>query len=129
MRRLRNPPKLVPTLVLVLSCAVAGAEEKRIIKDKSPDGKFALLLTSGKEGWDTAIIDAKTKKKVFDLETVATSGDKERLRWAGSVETFQIEDYAKDATLVWSNDSQRVAYFNGDRSETFSTLLKNFHAS
>jgi hypothetical protein len=118
--------RLLPLSIFILGCLIASADGDEIIKDKSPDGKFALQLTSGKEGWDTAVIDAKTKKKVFDLETVATSGDKERIRWASSVDTFHIEDYAKDARLLWSNDSQRIAYFNEDRDEhTASVYFRN----
>jgi hypothetical protein len=42
------------------------------------------------------------------------------------VNTFRIEDYAKDAKLVWSNDSKRVAYFNEDRDEhTMSVYFRN----
>jgi hypothetical protein len=93
----------------------SGESNKGVIKNKSPDGKFALQLAPGEEGWETAIIDAQTTKKIVDLESVAISGDKERVLWASSVDTFRIEDYAKDARLLWSNDSQRVAYFNEER--------------
>src|SRR6266568_7616522 len=103
---------LILSAFLTASCFTPLLEAEEVIKDKSPNGKFALRLTHGEEGWDTAIIDAKTKKKVVDLEVVATSGDRERLAWVARVDTFRIEDYAKDARLVWSNDSQRVAYFN-----------------
>jgi hypothetical protein len=34
-------------------------------------------------------------KKILDLEVIATSGDHERRAWVASVDTFQIEDYAK----------------------------------
>jgi hypothetical protein len=118
--------KLLATTVLVLGCFVASAAEKEIIKDKSPDGKFALRLTPGEEGWDTAIVDANTKKKIVDLEVVATSGDHERLAWVRGADTFRIEDYGKDARLLWSNDSQRVAYFNESRDEhTMSVYFRN----
>lgn len=70
-----------------------GAEE--IIKDKSPDGKFALQLIRSNDGWDAAIVELPTKKKVTESEA------------AGVVE--------QDVKLVWSKDSQRVAYFNPDR--------------
>jgi hypothetical protein len=33
--------KLLATIVLILGCFVASAEEKEIIKDKSPDGKIS----------------------------------------------------------------------------------------
>jgi hypothetical protein len=57
------------------------AEDKEIIKDKSPDKKFALRMTHSEEGWDTEIIETATKKKVIDLESVALSGDKDRIVW------------------------------------------------
>lgn len=104
----------------------AGKDSKEVIKDKSPDGNFALQLMHGEEGWDTAIIDGKTKKKIVDLEKVAVSGDKQRILWASGVGTLRIDDYAKDARLVWSNDSQRVAYFDEDRDEhTASVYFRN----
>jgi hypothetical protein len=109
--------ELLATIVLILGCFVAAAEEKEIIKDKSPDGKFALKLTHGEEGWESAIVELPGKKKIVDLEVIATSGDHERRAWVASVDTFQIQDYAKDARLVWSDDSQRVAYFNEARDE------------
>src|SRR5437867_906056 len=87
-------------LVVIANCFVVAVDTQEIIKNNSPDGKFVLQLTHGEEGWDTAIIDVKTKKKIIDLENVAVSGDD-----------------AKDATLLWSNDSQRVAYFNESRAE------------
>jgi hypothetical protein len=97
--------------------AAEGESSKQVIKDKSPDGKFALELTHGEEGWDTAIIGAKTKKKIIDLENVAVSGDEVRTDWMRRGDYPSLEDYGKDATLLWSNDSQRVAYFNEDRDE------------
>lgn len=102
-------------LIVVWSIQTLKAEE--IIKDKSPDGKFALRLIHGEEGWETSIVELPSKKKIIDLEVVTTSGDHERRAWVASVDTFRIEDYAKDAKLVWSDDSQRVAYFNEDRDE------------
>jgi hypothetical protein len=71
----------------VIALGVASSlQAEEIIKDKSPDGKFALRI----EGWDTEIIESATKKKVIDLENLP----------------------GHDATLIWSGDSQRVAYFN-----------------
>ena len=117
---------LAPILAALGVISSLQAEEKEIIKDKSPDKKFALRMTHGEEGWDTSIVELPSKKKIIDLEVVATSGDHERRAWVASVDTFQIEDYAKDARLVWSNDSQRVAYFNEDRDEhTMSVYFRN----
>lgn len=99
---------------------------KAVIKDKSPDGKFALRLTPGEEGWDTAIIDAKTKNKIIDLENIAVTGDEVRSDWMRRGGYQSLEDYGKDATLFWSNDSQRVAYFNESRDEhTSSVYFRN----
>jgi hypothetical protein len=37
-----------------------------------------------------------------------------------------LEDYGKDARLLWSNDSQRVAYFNESRHQhTASVYFRN----
>jgi hypothetical protein len=123
---MRTIALLAPILIALGVISSLQAEEKEIIKDKSPDKKFALRITHGEEGWDTSIVELPSKKKIIDLEVVATSGDHERRAWVASVDTFRIEDYAKDAKLVWSNDSQRVAYFNEDRDEhTMSVYFRN----
>jgi hypothetical protein len=123
---MRTIALLGPILIALGVISSLEAEEKEIIKDKSPDKKFALRLIHGEEGWDTSIVELPSKKKIIDLEVVATSGHHERRAWVASVDTFRIEDYAKDAKLVWSNDSQRVAYFNEDRDEhTMSVYFRN----
>jgi len=123
---MRTIALLGPILIALGVISSLQAEEKEIIKDKSPDKKFALRLIHGGEGWDTSIVELASKKKIIDLEVVATSGDHERRAWVGSVDTFRIEDYARDAKLVWSNDSKRVAYFNEDRDEhTMSVYFRN----
>jgi hypothetical protein len=116
---------LLASILIVLG-VVWSLDGEEMIKDKSPDGKFALRLIHGEEGWETSIVESPSKKKIIDLEVVATSGDHERRAWVASVDTFRIEDYAKDAKLVWSKDSQRVAYFNEDRDEhTMSVYFRN----
>jgi len=87
---------LAPILIALGVISSLQAEEKEIIKDKSPDGEFALRI----EGWDTEIIETATKKKVIDLENLA----------------------GHDATLIWSGDSQRVAYFNESRGLQATTV-------
>jgi len=79
-------------------CLVAGAaEEKEIIRDKSPDGKFALRFTRDDKGfWEAAIINLKSKGAEMGLEIYQNG-------------------YIEQAHLVWSKDSQRVAYFEPDR--------------
>src|SRR5437764_2789869 len=96
---------------LIASSFVASLQAEEIIKDKSPDGTFALRMTHGKEGWDTEIIETGTKKKVIDLESLAASGAKERLDWMVRF-SQPIDTYGEEATLIWSRDSQRAAYFN-----------------
>jgi len=116
---------LLASILIVLG-VVWSLDGEEMIKGKSPDGKFALRLIHGEEGWETSIVELPSKKKIIDLEVVATSGDHERRAWVASVDTFRIEDYAKDAKLVWSKDSQRVAYFNEDRDEhTMSVYFRN----
>jgi hypothetical protein len=77
-----------------------------LIKDKSPDGKFALRIDKGDEDWEAAIIEVRTKKKVMDLETYGS--------------------YTKEARLVRSKDSQRVAHFSPDRRDgTITVYFRN----
>jgi hypothetical protein len=87
--------KLLPILILVLGYFVASAAEKEIIKDKSPDGKFALRVWKGEEGWEAAIVDVRTKKSLVDLDVYG--------------------NYVERMRLVWSKDSKRVAHFEPDR--------------
>jgi hypothetical protein len=115
---------LLASIVIALGVAsLLQAEE--IIKDKSPDRKFALRMTDGEEGWDTEIIETATKKKVIDLESVAASGDKDRIVWM-SDSSEPVERYGNEATLTWSRDSQRVAYYNlHRRNRTMSVYFRN----
>jgi hypothetical protein len=88
-------------------CLLAeSAEPKDIIRDKSPDGKFALRITKAEPGGaaasDAAIIDLKSKEEVVGLEI--------------------YQNYTEQAHLVWSKDSQRVAYFEPDRRGGSATV-------
>jgi hypothetical protein len=117
--------KIIVAFGALLIVSSLQAEGKEIIKDKSPDGKFALRLIHGEEGWDTEIIETATKKKVIDLESVALSGDKDRIVWM-SDSSEPVERYGNEATLIWSRDSQRVAYYNSDRrNRTMSVYFRN----
>jgi len=109
----RNMKAILLLLVILIGSILSLAAED-VIKDKSPDGKFALRMTHGKEGWDTEIIETGTKKKVIDLENLEVSGDEARVDYA--MRTQQpMDTYGHDATLVWLGDAQRVAYFNESR--------------
>ena len=81
--------------ILVASSFVPSLKAEEIIKDKSPDGKFALRIHKGEEGWEAAIVDVRTKKSVVDLDVYG--------------------NYVEGMRLVWSKDSKRVAHFEPDR--------------
>jgi hypothetical protein len=49
--------------VLIANCFGSSLNAEEMIKNKSPDGKFALQLTHGEEGWETAIVALPSKKK------------------------------------------------------------------
>ena len=91
---------------LSISLSAESAEPKDIIRDKSPDGTFALRVTKAEpEGAavsDAAIIDLKSKEEVVGLEI--------------------YQNYTEKAHLVWSKDSQRVAYFEPDRRGGSTTV-------
>ena len=111
--------------ILVATSFLPSLKAEEIIKDKSPDGKFALRMTHGEEGWDTEILETATKKKVIDLESVAVSGDKDRIV-SMSDSSEPVERYGNEAMLIWSRDSQRVAYYNLDRRDrTMSVYFGN----
>jgi hypothetical protein len=117
--------KIIVAFGALLIVSSLQAEGKEIIKDKSPDKKFALRMTHSEEGWDTEIIETATKKKVIDLESVALSGDKDRIVWM-SDSSEPVAEYGEEATLIWSRDSQRVAYYNlHRRNRTMSVYFRN----
>jgi len=94
---------LILSLSLVGICLLAeGADEKEIIRDKSPDGKFALRIAGEDGGWSAGIIDLKTKQGVVPLEI--------------------YQNFTEEAHLSWSKDSQRVAYFEPDRRGGGTTI-------
>jgi hypothetical protein len=87
------------------SCSLAGSlDAHEVISCKSPDGKFALRCVyadSQPYNGEAAIIELATHKKVFSLNP----------NWTLS----QVK-------LVWSPDSQRVAYF-GEKDSGYSTRV------
>lgn len=72
--------------------ALSGADEQ--IRDSSPDGKFALHIGSQNESGyvESGIIELGTNKVVLDFRSLGHPNE-------------------EDAKLVWSADSQRVAFF------------------
>lgn len=85
----------VLAVILIGNFLVPSSEAKDTIRDKSPDGQFALEITKEDEGWAAAIINVKTNQNVVGLDI--------------------YQNFTEDAHLVWSKDSQRVAYFEPDR--------------
>jgi hypothetical protein len=88
--------------VLIASCFTLSLKAEELIKDKSPDEKFALRITNGEEGWEAAIIEVETKKNVLVLEAEGT--------------------YVRDAKVIWSRGSKRVACFSPNRSGGITTI-------
>jgi hypothetical protein len=60
--------KLLSISILILIGLAQSLEGKDLIKDKSPDGRFALRIRKGEEGWEAAIVDLRAKKPLADLE-------------------------------------------------------------
>jgi hypothetical protein len=87
--------KIIVAFGALLIVSSLQTEGKEIIKDKSPDGKFALRIWKGEEGWDAAIVDLRSKKPVEYLDVYG--------------------NYVEGMRLVWSKDSKRVADFEPDR--------------
>ena len=79
--------------ILIAISFISSLKAEEVIKDKSPDGKFALRMTHGEQGWNTEIIETGTKKKVIDLESVAVSGDKDRTNWMVRGGYQSLKDY------------------------------------
>src|SRR5436190_20051828 len=63
-----------------------SAEQKPIIKDKSPDGKFALQIVKKEEiGWEAAIISLKDKAAVVNWRSIKTRATRSSNKgaWSG----------------------------------------------
>jgi hypothetical protein len=89
--------------VAILACAISYdfstlAADKETIKDKSPDGKLALRIGQQDNSGDSKveIVDLSTNQPVFGLGALGHPNE-------------------RDAKLVWSADSQRVAFFEPSR--------------
>jgi hypothetical protein len=89
-------------VILIGNSLVPSIKAKDIIRDKSPDGKFALEIMREDEGWAAAIVNLKTNENVVGLDI--------------------YQNFTEDAHLVWSKDSQRVAYFEPDRRGGSTTV-------
>ena len=98
--------RLLPLSIFILCFFVASAEEKEIIKDKSPDGKFALLISGNELYPEAALIELGLNRKIVDLGGVGY--------------------YVHDTGLVWSANSQWVACFTPNHpAETTTVYVRN----
>jgi hypothetical protein len=92
------------TVILIAICCIPLLRAEEIIRDTSPDGKFALRFTRDDKGfWEAAIINLKSKDEEVGLEIYQNG-------------------YIEGDHLVWSKDSQRVAYFEADRRGGSTTV-------
>jgi hypothetical protein len=104
-----NLPRLTIVILITLSLApfIRAEEEKsrEEIKFPSPDGKFALRLFTDRANGraETRIVRLPDHAVVVDLDD-----------WGAP--------YIWEKTLVWSPDSQRVAYFSPDRRGATTTV-------
>ena len=76
-------------LTFIASCLTPSLEAEDIIRDKSPDGNFALRIHLPKE---LSIVNLITKERVLELDC-------------------NCRGYEDNAKLVWFSDSQRVACY------------------
>ena len=95
MKDLGSSPKILLRIMLSLFAVhlSSAAEADDRTKDRSPDGKFAMLLTDDTEEGRVKVqlIEVSSGKVVLDL---AESG----------------HPHAEDCKLLWGPDSQRFAF-------------------
>src|SRR4030095_6481078 len=82
---------LAATLGLSIT-ATAG----EIIKDRSPDGRFALQLSADQDQFELGLVNLGTHKEMVSLASLGSP-------------------YAKGSHLIWSPDSKRVAFTEDSR--------------
>jgi len=78
---------------VVTLCALSiTANAGEVIKDRSPDGRFALLMAAAEEDgpFGMGLIETETQKELVDLGSIGNP-------------------YAQNSHLIWSPDSKRVA--------------------
>lgn len=79
---------------------------KDIIKDRSPDGRFALQLSADEDTlFELGLVDVASRKELASLGSVGNP-------------------YAKESFLLWSPDSKRVAYTGQSRRGGYTTVYQ-----
>jgi lipoprotein NlpI len=87
---------------LGLSITIHAGE---IIKDRSPDGRFALQLSADQDQFELGLIDLGTHKELLSLNSLGSP-------------------YANHSSLLWSPDSKRVAYTEDSRRGGYTTVYQ-----
>src|SRR4030095_11618902 len=78
-----NPPmKLIASFGALLIISSLQADDKKIIRDKSPDGRFALQITKDEQGSSAFITDLKGKADSVDLEIYQNYTEQMHLVWS-----------------------------------------------
>ena len=75
------------------------------IKDRSPDGRFALQLSADQDEFELGLVDLGTHKELVSLASLGGP-------------------YAKSSHLIWSPDSKRVAYTEDSRRGGHTTVYQ-----
>jgi lipoprotein NlpI len=92
----------VASLAATLGLSIT-AHAGEIIKDRSPDGRFALQLSADEDAFELGLIDLGTDKELVSLAS-----------WGSP--------YANHSSLLWSPDSKRVAYTGDSRRGGYTTV-------
>jgi hypothetical protein len=105
--------KFVGFIVVSLGtcCLAASLHGREVVSCPSPDGKFAMrCIYAGSQPYngDTTIIDTATHKTVSVLDSNWSLGQ---------------------AKLIWSPDSQRVAYFSGKGKDSGTRIFSRHNSS
>ena len=94
----------VASLAATLGLSIT-AHAGDIIKDRSPDGRFALQLSADPDEFVLALIDLGTHKELVSLNSFESP-------------------YANHSSLLWSPDSKRVAYTEDSRRGGYTTVYQ-----
>lgn len=94
----------VASLATTLGLSIT-ADAGEIIKDRSPDGRFALQLSADQDAFELGLIDLGTRKELVSLASLGSP-------------------YAKHSHLIWSPDSKRVAYTEDSRRGGYTTVYQ-----
>jgi lipoprotein NlpI len=81
------------------------AHAGELIKDRSPDGRFALQLSADQDAFELGLVDLGTHKELVSLASLGSP-------------------YAKHSHLIWSPDSKRVAYTEDSRRGGYTTVYQ-----